>query len=307
MAAPLDTQTFGLKRRLCGVADCWSVAAALLFAGTRHSDVVGHRQFARELPVAFNTQLASPINRPTPGGQLLEALEDAGGVWNILVGQVVEYSPRRDLAGHARNLQQRFQFTGEQQAVASGRRFPAVHQGLLAQAIAGQQQALIALAPDCKSEHSPQSLDTTGTELLIQVDNDFGIGPGAERMSAGSELRLEFAVVVDLAIENNPHRTVFIRQGLVAPSKIDDRQPTEAKRAPGRTRAKRRWRFFGRQMMAPQPPLPVVEVMPRIVGSTMHQCPGHRLQGRWGERLNSRRPGAARYAAHGRLAASTRS
>jgi hypothetical protein len=59
-------------------------------------------------------------------------------------------------------------------------------------------------------------------------------------MSAGSELRLEFAMVVDLAIENNPHRTVFVRQGLVAPSKIDDRQPAEAKRAPGRARARRR-------------------------------------------------------------------
>ena len=66
------------------------------------------------------------------------------------------------------------------------------------------------------------------------MDDGFGVGLGAERVAAGLEIAAQLAMVVDLAVEDDPHRAVFVGHRLIAAGAIDDGQAPVAERQPRR-------------------------------------------------------------------------
>ena len=66
-----------------------------------------------------------------------------------------------------------------QLAVALG-----VVERLDAEPVAGQQQLAAARVPHREGEHAAQALDGAGAEVLVEVDDRFGVARGAERVAA---------------------------------------------------------------------------------------------------------------------------
>ena len=99
-----------------------------------------------------------------------------------------------------------------------------VEERLLSQPIAGQQESPLAAIPDRKSEHPAQVLEEPGALLLIEVHDHFRVGPRPKAVPPALELGAQFDEVVDLAVQDNPYRAVFIGNGLPARIEIDDRQ-----------------------------------------------------------------------------------
>ena len=64
------------------------------------------------------------------------------------------------------------------------------------------------------------------------MDDRLGIALRAESMPGSFEPMPQFAVVVDLAVENQPYRCVFIGHRLSTRIEVDDRESPEAQRDP---------------------------------------------------------------------------
>jgi hypothetical protein len=56
------------------------------------------------------------------------------------------------------------------------------------------------------------------------MDDDLGVGTGAEDMAAAGKFHHQRLEIVDFAVEDDAHRVVFVEQRLVAAGDIDDRQ-----------------------------------------------------------------------------------
>ena len=72
--------------------------------------------------------------------------------------------------------------------------------------------------------------DTGFAEVLPGMDDDLGIGLGREAMAAPQKGLAELDVVVDLAIEDGPHRAVLVGQRLAAALGGDDTKTPMAER-----------------------------------------------------------------------------
>ena len=99
-----------------------------------------------------------------------------------------------------------------------------VVQRLDAEAIAREQQAAVGAIPDREREHALQPLDASLAFLFVEVQDRFGVAARAVAVPAPLEIRPQLRVVVDLAVEDDPHRLVFVGHRLVAAGHIDDRQ-----------------------------------------------------------------------------------
>ena len=67
-------------------------------------------------------------------------------------------------------------------------------------------------------------LEAIGPEILVQMDDGFGIAMGAKAMAGSFEPMSQLSVVVDFTIENDLYRTVFVAHRLATGVQIDDRQ-----------------------------------------------------------------------------------
>src|SRR3990172_8764586 len=65
------------------------------------------------------------------------------------------------------------------------------------------------------------------------MKNDLGVAPGREAMAAAGELLAQRAVVVDLAVQDEPQRAVFVGERLLAAFEVDDAQAAEAQAGVG--------------------------------------------------------------------------
>ncbi len=81
---------------------------------------------------------------------------------------------------------------------------------------------LLALIPDRKSKHAAQSFDTGRPEFLIEVNDDFGIGAGAEYVTSGKKVVTQLLEVIDLPIKDDPDRAILVGKGLMPGGQIDD-------------------------------------------------------------------------------------
>jgi len=72
-------------------------------------------------------------------------------------------------------------------------------------------------------------METVQTLLLVCVNNDLGVALTAEAVTGSLQCLAQLAEVVDLAIEDEPHRAVLIGQRLMTCfAQIDDAQPPVA-------------------------------------------------------------------------------
>src|SRR3990172_4145552 len=120
--------------------------------------------------------------------------------------------------------------------------------------IAGEEQLSRRGVPDRERKHPVEVADTVGTELLVGVDHDLGVGAGLEPMSQLRKEVTKALVVVDLAVEDDPDRAVFVSDGLMAALDVYDGEPPR-----GETDSR-------------------VEERPFIVLSPVGDGPGHALE-----------------------------
>jgi hypothetical protein len=71
------------------------------------------------------------------------------------------------------------------------------------------------------------------SRFLVKMDQALGVATGPEDMPAGEEPGSELGIVVDLAVEGDPDRSVLVAHRGRAAVNVDDRQPSVAQ--PGGT------------------------------------------------------------------------
>src|SRR5262249_27899474 len=107
-----------------------------------------------------------------------------------------------------------------------------VVEGLLAGAVAGEEQLLTATIEDREGEHPVQAVEARRAPLLVRVDDHLGVRAGAEVVAAVLELVAELDVVVDLAVRDHRERLILGEDGLAAALEIDDRQAAHPRGEP---------------------------------------------------------------------------
>ena len=65
-------------------------------------------------------------------------------------------------------------------------------------------------------------IENLRTPMLIDIDDDFRVGVGAEVIATAFELAAEFGKVINLAIEDHPDVAVGIRHRLMATGHINN-------------------------------------------------------------------------------------
>ena len=78
--------------------------------------------------------------------------------------------------------------------------------------------------PDSDGELSVEILQTVGAVILIEMQDSLGVAVRREAVPASLQLRAQFDVVEDFAIEDDPQRPVLIPDRLLAAAEIDDAQ-----------------------------------------------------------------------------------
>ena len=139
---------------------------------------------------------------------------------------VVEKGLRVALAADPRERQEAFQFGGKGEASVGER----VIERLLAEVIAGHEQAVLPRVEQRKGEHAAELFEHRLAVLLVEMHQHLGVRVGAENVAGGGELRGEFDVVVDLAVEDDADGPVFVPDRLPAALEVDDAQPPHAER-----------------------------------------------------------------------------
>ena len=108
-----------------------------------------------------------------------------------------------------------------------------VEQRLHPEAIAREQEPAPARIVDREGEDAAQMLDQPLATLLVEMDEDLGVAAGTEQVAARREQRPQHAMVVDLAVEDDPDVARLIRERLGAGGRqIDQRQPAMDQLAP---------------------------------------------------------------------------
>src|SRR5690606_32817563 len=85
---------------------------------------------------------------------------------------------------------------------------------------------------DREGEHAVQAIDDSRTVLFPAVHDDLGVRRRAETVAAGFEIGPQIAMVVDLTVEDDPDRPVFVGHRLPAAGQVDDGQTPMAERDP---------------------------------------------------------------------------
>src|SRR5215213_9949251 len=114
----------------------------------------------------------------------------------------------RDLAA----LQNWFDLRREDQAVVLCR----VIKGLDAETVPAEQQLTASRIPDREREHAAQMIDERRAMIFVEVNETFGVGGSTEHVAALRQVMAQLPVVIDLAVEDDPDRAIFIRDRLPA-------------------------------------------------------------------------------------------
>jgi hypothetical protein len=135
---------------------------------------------------------------------------------------------RIELARQVGRAQNRLQLRPEIQPAAG---FGIVDR-LDADPVARDQHRAIPPIPDRQPEHPAQPADRRLAPLLVGVHDGLGVGVRVEAVAGRFERRAQLAVVVDLAVEDDPDRPVFVVDRLMAGRQIDDAEPPHADAGP---------------------------------------------------------------------------
>src|SRR6185503_10402267 len=136
-----------------------------------------------------------------------------GGV--ICKRVVVEFGS--DLA----RFQKSFDLRREADYAIIGKR---VVQRLDSQSIARKNKPSPRRVPNRKREHSSKLLDRAWAVFFVKMNDSFGVAGCLILMAARFKIRPQVAMVIDLAVVDDPHAAVFIRHRLMPARQIHDRQ-----------------------------------------------------------------------------------
>ena len=103
-------------------------------------------------------------------------------------------------------------------------RFPrldGVVQGFDPQAIADQQHEVPLTIPDGVGKHAPQPVDRLRSLLFVEMHQDFGIAIGLKAMALLDQFPAEFAIVVDLPVQDCPNRAGLVPNRLMATGRVN--------------------------------------------------------------------------------------
>src|SRR5215213_1162155 len=89
------------------------------------------------------------------------------------------------------------------------------------------------LVPDGEGKHAAQVFRAVSAELIVGVNDGFGVAVGVESVAQLFEFLAQLEVVVDLAVEDDPRATIRVVNWLLAALEVDDCEAThrEAGRA----------------------------------------------------------------------------
>ena len=111
-----------------------------------------------------------------------------------------------------------FEFAAEQESTD---RF-GVEERFLANPVAGEEGPTAARIPDAEGEHAGKAVDAIVPVFLVEMEDHFGVGVGAEPMAGGLEAGTQVEGVVDLSVEDDPDGVVLVRHRLLATGEVDD-------------------------------------------------------------------------------------
>jgi hypothetical protein len=162
--------------------------------------------------------------------QLARLLEDGARLGHVAQREVLFHRQRVDVAPQAAMGQQRLQFGAEQQRAVVQQRV--VH-GLDAQAVARHEEGLRLRSHSAKANMPRKRLTQSSPQDSQACTMTLGVALGVEHMAQGLQFGDQFLVVVDLAVEDDDHRAVFVEQRLLAGGDVDDGQAPVAQPTPG--------------------------------------------------------------------------
>ena len=113
--------------------------------------------------------------------------------------------------------EERLQLGGEEKRLRLSR----VVQGLLAEAIASQEQLMLPAVPERKGEHAFETVEAGRPFVLVGVQDDLGVGARREDVIPPTELVAKFVSVIDFAVSNEMARSVFVGQRLLTRQEVD--------------------------------------------------------------------------------------
>ena len=97
-------------------------------------------------------------------------------------------------------------------------------------AIARDEETPRPRVPDGQPEHASKPAHRRRAPLFVGMHDRFGVGGGIEAMACRFQLATKLAKVVDLPVEDDPHRLVFVVDRLMAGREVDDTQAAHAER-----------------------------------------------------------------------------
>ncbi len=95
-----------------------------------------------------------------------------------------------------------------------------------ADAIAGEENGALGKVDERQRELAAQLLEDAFAVLLVEVDDDLGVGVGAEDVALGLQLRLALGIVEQLAVVDDGNRAILVEDRLLAVAEADDGEAT---------------------------------------------------------------------------------
>jgi hypothetical protein len=145
-------------------------------------------------------------------------LKSVRGPGHVAVREVVAHRLQVDLGPDARHPEERLHLRGEEHRAAALAKI----QRLLAEAVAREQQPLLARVPHREGELAAQVVHHFEAPVLVGAQQHLGVGIEREAVTALRELGAQLAEVVDLAVERERDARGLVAHGLARAVRVDD-------------------------------------------------------------------------------------
>src|SRR5579862_4181998 len=173
----------------------------------------------RDVPVGLDLNFAGWVNlKCVAGGELMDAGEKRFRTCHKSKCEVFWYGCSIEFGADSGVSQNSFNFGAKEECL----RGQPVVERFDAQPIPGSEIHLAPRIPKREGKHPTQASNAVFSVLLVKVNNGFRVAVSAIMVTLFLQPRTEFLVVVDFAVENQPDRSVFVADRLVARLKVDD-------------------------------------------------------------------------------------
>jgi len=152
------------------------------------------------------------------GGEFFDAFNKGEGLGDVVALEEGVEAGAGDAAGDFGVGEDGFEFGAEVEFALVA----AEVEGFDAHAVAGEDEALAGGGVEGDPEHAAEAGEDAGVPGEEALEDDFGIGVGVEVVAEGGEFGAEFAVVIDLAVEDDDGVAVGGIDGLFAAGEIND-------------------------------------------------------------------------------------